>query len=412
MVEERVGPVRYVVGRIWPIVITQACVATGVGLNLTVASLATVQATGDERFGGLAQTCTIIGAMVLTIVATQIAARWGRIISLRFTIIFAIAGSVVCALAVGLGNRGEILLFLGLFLLGGGTVSALSARFAAVDKLGSGNDSTAAAAIAVVLMGSAIGSAVGPNLYGLFAEWDPQWLTPMQMAFAGSAVLFMLALAPLVAERRRSYMPVGYRGRSSLKKVRVQWNRNVITVFLVAAFNHSAMIALMTMAPLHTDHLFGPAGSGLVMTAHLLGMYAFGIWVSKALSKIGPQATLLLGAVILVGSAAALIVLHHLLIFFILGLFGVGLAWSIGMITTSSLVSRVSDVDQRVALQGGLDFAINVAAGISSLSAGLIVAAVGYPVLAAIVLVTACSLILLFALVPGPPGVASDGWEK
>lgn len=404
-----------VIRRIWPILITQICTSAAVGLNLTIAALAAVQVTGRDDLGGLAQTSTIIGATLITLAATRLAAVTDRLLSFRCTILLAVCGSLVCAIAVSAGGAFGWLVFVGLFLLGGGTVSALISRFVAAERIGP--TPQAASAIGAVLFGSAIGSAVGPNIYGAVSALTD---SPMPVTFLVSGVIFALGLIPLGVEKRKNYVSASHTGQrqqpwqqqrkesgeESGKRPRrrnyVAWRPGYAVIFTVAIIAHATMIGLMTMAPIYTDRAFGPAGSGLVMTAHLVGMYAFGPLVSVSLNRRGTAFTLVAGVGILLASIAMLVFLSSVLGFFVAGLFGVGLAWSVGMVTSSALVSHVKDVGQRVALQGRLDVNINIAAGVASIGAGVVVAAVGYPNLAAGVLVVVCLAV----------GVVAIGWWR
>lgn len=378
---------------IWPIVLTQACTSAAVGLNLTIAALAAVLVTGRENLGGLAQTSTILGATLITVVATRLAARADRLLSLRCTIVLAMLGSVVCSIAVAFSDRLGWILFVGLFLLGGGTVSTLTSRFVAAEKLGP-NEQTSSA-IGIVLFGSAAGSVIGPNLYGLVSAVTE---SAMQIAFLGSAAVFGLGLIPLSVEQRKDYTQNLKSHDQPDAGMRISWRPSYSRVFFVAIIAHSVMVSLMTMAPLYTDRAFGPSGSGVVMTAHLLGMYALGPLVSIALTKFGVRCMTAIGAALLVLSTCTLIFFHAVFALFILGLFGIGLGWSVGMLTSSSEVSKVATAGERVALQGRLDIWINLAAGVSSICSGVVVAAVGYANLAIVVLTIAVSATALYAL--------------
>lgn len=393
MSTERRTQQRSVAKLIWPIVLTQACTSAAVGLNLTIAALAAVLVTGQENLGGLAQTSTIIGATLITVAATHLAARADRLFSLRCTIVLAMLGSVVCSIAVAFSDRLGWLLFVGLFLLGGGTVSTLTSRFVAAEKLGP-NEQTSSA-IGIVLFGSAAGSVIGPNLYGLVSAATE---SAMQIAFLSSAAVFGLGLIPLSLEQRKDYTQTLKPHGQSDTEMRISWTSSYSRVFFIAIIAHSVMVSLMTMAPLYTDRAFGPSGSGVVMTAHLLGMYAFGPLVSVALTRFGLRCTTAIGAAVLALSTCTLIFFHGVFALFILGLFGVGLGWSVGMVTSSSEVSKVAAAGERVALQGRLDIWINLAAGVSSICSGVVVAAVGYPNLAIAVLIIAVVATVLFAL--------------
>ncbi|KQB86408.1 MFS transporter [Corynebacterium lowii] len=178
---------------IWPIILTQIFTSAGVGLNLTVAALAATSVTGTDKFGGLAQTSTILGATVITIATTHLNHRFGRLTSLRLSLFLAVAGSLICGLAVGQENELRWILFVGLFLLGGGTVGALLSRFVATEKVGNGKH--ASTAISSVLFGSAIGSAIGPNIYGIMAGLSAE---PMRLVFLFSALIFAGGILPLL----------------------------------------------------------------------------------------------------------------------------------------------------------------------------------------------------------------------
>ncbi|SES08778.1 Major Facilitator Superfamily protein [Corynebacterium cystitidis DSM 20524] len=354
------------------------------GLNLTIAALAAVEVTGKESLGGLAQTSTILGATFITIAATRISILKDRLFALRCTISVAALGSLVAHFAISTKGSNGWLLFVGLFLLGGGTVSALISRFTATEKVG--QSQKAASAIGVVLFGSAIGSMIGPNIYGLISL---NIESPMEWIFLWSALIFMIGLLALSFERRRSYSSEPPRSTTPSGSGRFIWNQSYVVIFAVGIIAHASMISLMTMAPIYTDRVFGPSGSGIVMTAHLLGMYALGPVVSSSLNRFGLRKTILGGATTFIISIFFLVFLHHSFILFTAGLFGVGVFWSVGMIASSTLASKVDDANQRIALQGRLDLAINIAAGVSSILSGFLVTMIGYPLLAALVFVLA-----------------------
>ena len=380
-------------GIIWTIIVTQAFTSAAVGLNLTVAALATVEVVGREDLGGLAQTCIIVGATVITILATRISIHTDRLFSLRFAIITAVLGSLVCSFAVASHNSFGWLLFVGLFLLGGGTVSTLVSRFVAAEKVFPTYQPSSA--IGAVLFGSAVGSVVGPNIYGIISRLTD---FPMPATFLISALIFFLSILPLALENKASYIKSSPENGSPNKVEKIIWKKEYLFLIYIAVIAHSSMISLMTMAPIYTDKTFGPSGSGIVMTAHLLGMYAFGPLVSLSLNKLGHSATLVYGILILFISLLLLILLHGFLSVFTLGLFGVGLAWSVGMITSSAMAAEIKDTGQRIAVQGKLDISINIAAGISSACSGIIVSYLGYPKLAICVMVAILFLIALFIM--------------
>lgn len=137
------------------------------------------------------------------------------------------------------------------------------------------------------------------------------------------------------------------------------------------------------------------------MTAHLLGMYAIGPFVSSSLNRFGLIKTISWGATAFLISIFLLVFLHSSFILFTVGLFGIGVFWSVGMIISSILASKIDDTDQRMALQGRLDLTINIAAGVSSTLSGILVTMIGYPLLAGLVFAFAfLAFVSVFSLKP------------
>ncbi|MDK8450055.1 MFS transporter [Corynebacterium mastitidis] len=363
--------------KIYPFLITQVFVSAGVALNLTVAALATATVTGRDSMGRLAQTSIIIGATIITTLSTLVTRTHGRLISLRLALGLAVLGSLLCSMAVSSTGALRWIIFVGLFLLGGGTVSALLSRFAAADSIK--NPTDASTAISMVLFGSAIGSAVGPHLYSVAARMSDN---PMHAVFLCSAAVFSLGLVPLFT-RKSSTTGIPLR-KTNRHKGLSPWAPTYTAIFCIGVFSHASMISLMAMAPIYSDKAFGVRGTSLTMTAHLLGMYALGPVVSAAIKKVRFRPLICLGAAIFLLSYSALILRPDSLTIFVTSLFGIGLAWSIGMISASTLASTVPDEHVRITLQGRLDMSINIAAGISSVISGVIVARWGYPTLAAV----------------------------
>ncbi|WPF65800.1 MULTISPECIES: MFS transporter [unclassified Corynebacterium] len=384
-----------VLKRIWPFLLAQVFTSAGVGLNLTVAALAAAAVTGNDSLGGLAQTSTIIGATLITALSTALTRARRRLVALRCSLGLAVIGSLLCGLAVSASDALQWTLFVGLFLLGGGTVSALLSRFAAADKVT--DPAHASTAISAVLFGSAIGSAVGPQAYGWIMRLTD---SPMPLVFLCSAAIFALGLIPLLREKTSAPADSPYRGGAG--KAPLRWRPAYTSIFLIGVFSHATMVSLMAMAPLHTDKEFGPSGTSLIMTAHLLGMYALGPVVSVAIRKLGFPVVLCAGATVFGASYLALIFAPGSLPVFVAGLFGVGFGWSIGMISASTLAATIADSHHRITLQGRLDMSINIAAGLSSIVSGIAVAQWGYSALAA-----SNALLLLGVL-----GTAAVLWRK
>ncbi|WP_370288042.1 MFS transporter [Nocardioides sp.] len=122
---------------------------------------------------------------------------------------------------------------------------------------------------------------------------------------------------------------------------------------------------------------------GLVISVHVLGMFAFAPLVGWAADRWGRPRVLaaggatLLAALLLCASSpegASWQVSA--------GLFLLGLGWSLGMVASSTLVAEHAPLDARPDVQGMSDLAMGVAGAGGGALAGLVVQVAGYPTLA------------------------------
>ncbi|MGZ4519836.1 MAG: MFS transporter [Mycobacteriaceae bacterium] len=164
--------------------------------------------------------------------------------------------------------------------------------------------------------------------------------------------------------------------------------------------SHVVMVGLMSMTPVHMGH--GGATLkviGLVITAHIAGMYALSPVVGWLADRLGRIPVLVLGAGLLGASAVVLAGTgagnaEQLTV----GLVLLGLGWSCGLVAGSALLIDSVPAADRTAVQGLSDLAMNVGGAVGGVVAGAVVASESYAVLAtgAAVLVGAYLMVVLF----------------
>ncbi|MFT2711796.1 MULTISPECIES: MFS transporter [unclassified Clavibacter] len=359
------------------LVAAQVAASTGAGLSLTIASVAVLELSGSERIAGLAQTAIVVGASVLTLPVSRLAARAGRRWSLGLAYALAMLGALVCAAAIAASAWEAVLL--GLSLVGGGTVAGLAARFAAAETARRPRD--AALAIALVLWASTVGSIVGPNLVSLTGLGASSGAFMLLAALYATAALVVMLAVPSSSSR-----PGRARARSSTATVlRVLRGRPTASAGLgLSAIVHVTMVALMAMAPVHLHHDMAPdAVVGLVMSGHLAAMYGLSPLFGLVIARHGARGSAI-ASMIIVCSAGAILALSASgdEIGFGLGLALLGIGWSMGMVAGSALVVEALEPEERLATQGTTDLVINVGGGAASIVAGVVVAGQGYASLA------------------------------
>lgn len=369
----------------------------GVSSGIAVGSLLAEEILGSADLAGLGGTFQVLGGALIAIPMARLMAARGRRPGLVLGLTLGIAGALVLT-ASGLLSSFPLLL-LGSALFGGATATNSQARYAAADLA---EDRHRGRDLSVVVWATTIGAVLGPNLIGpagaLARSMDLPSLTgPFIFSLVGfvlAAVLLAVRLRPdpllLARERDRAstdpqelleqLKPHG----SVVRGLRVAAGIPAAALGLVTvALGHAVMVSVMVMTPLHMHH--GGAELrviGLVISVHILGMFAFSPLVGLAVDRFGARPIVLLASGVLVGAAllaaqaptgwsAGLTV----------ALFLLGLGWSGTLVSGSTLIAGAVPVAERAGVQGASDLAMGLAAGGGGALAGVVVAQLGYGVL-------------------------------
>lgn len=355
--------------------LAQVAASTATGTVLTIASITALTLSGSEQIAGLVQTSTVVGASALTLPIARLASSRGRRTALAVGYGVAMLGAALAAAAV-LSGLAALLLGAAM-LLGGGTVAGLAARFSAAE-LSPGN---AALAISLVLWASTAGSIVGPILAGAVATSSAEAFLLVAALYGVSAVCVLVGLP-----RSPARSTVAADGRLRVGDVVAVLRRRprALIGLVVSVSVHATMIALMTLAPVQLHARGEPtAVIGLLMSAHLAGMYALSPLVGLLVRRAGAPRCAAVGLGLSIAAAALLGAgVTGGTPLFAVGLTLLGVAWSIGMIAGSTLVTESLSRRDRTATQGATDLAINLGGGAASIVAGAVVAAAGYAPLA------------------------------
>jgi MFS family permease len=140
----------------------------------------------------------------------------------------------------------------------------------------------------------------------------------------------------------------------------------------------TTMVMVMNITPVHMTHFeHGLDEISLVISAHILGMYALSPLTGWISDRRGRRATIGLGAIMLIGSCV-LAPTNPETIPLAASLFLLGLGWNFCFVAGSSLLT------DRLRIQGASDLVVSVASAIGSLSSGEIMARVGFSTATAI----------------------------
>jgi MFS family permease len=364
-------------------------ILSGVGVAGTVAagSLLVSSISNSETLAGLSQTTAVLGAAAMAIPLSKLTQRGGRRLGLSvgYTV-----GLVGAAFAI-FGGSQRILpaMLLGTFLVGAASASGYQARFAATDLA---DDSHRSRQLSYVVWGSTIGAVAGPNLMGpsgALAEslGLPKLVGPYILAFVTlgmGALVIWLFLKPdpyLTAANLRSKSEENHVLLSARKTLRlIKQNPTALFAIAAIAIGHVAMVSVMVMTPVHMAHVdVTLTVIGLVISIHILGMYAFSPLVGSLSDRMGRRWVIQLGVIILLASCLISgLADPHNSIQLGFGLFLLGLGWSCTLIAGSALLSESVETKLRPSSQGASDLLMNLMGAGGGAMAGVIIGTLGY----------------------------------
>ncbi|MBF4162274.1 MFS transporter [Nocardioides sp. CBS4Y-1] len=378
------------------LVLAQAVGAVGITIGIATASLLARDISGREGLAGLTQTFQVLGAAAASYLLARVMARSGRRIGLTTGYLLGALGAVLAVLAGAVGSM--TLLLLGALLLGSTTAANSGARYAATDLA---RDELRARSLATVVWATTVGAVAGPNLsgpagrlarsLGVPALTGPFLVGSLGMLLAALVVTLLLRPDPLLLARDHAAAAAGPAGATtpggtSWGRVGEALRERPVLVAAIAglAGSHAAMVAVMVMTPLHMEH--GGASLeiiGVVISVHVLGMFAFSPLVGWLADRWGRPRVLALGAGVLLAALllAALSPAGSSPQIFG-GLFLLGLGWSCGTVASSTLVAEHAPLDARADVQGVADLVMNTSAAAAGALAGVVVSLAGYPALA------------------------------
>ncbi|GAA8847219.1 MFS transporter [Helicobacter pylori] len=389
---------------------SQVLGGVGVSAGAAVGALLAADVSGSETWAGLGGTAQTLGGALAALVVARVMAAKGRRPGLTTGYLMAIIGGLLIVAASVVGSFAVLLI--GFLLFGGATAANSQARFAATDLA---DDAHRGRHLSVVVWATTIGAVAGPNLTGP-GQWVarqlhlPALVGPYVLSLVGialAALVLTAALRPdplltarsLQVDHEEPDPMAGLEGEATRGWAVIRTRPDALMGVVAVALGHVVMVSVMIMTPLHMRH--GQAGLeiiGLVISLHVVGMYAFSPLTGWAVDRWGSRAVIAVGAGVLLTAsllAASTTSGHSLRLTAALVLLGMG--WSCTLIAGSTLLTAAVPLRQRPAAQGLSDVAMGLAGGGGGALAGVVVGWWGYPALG---LLAGGAALLLGLLVP------------
>lgn len=358
-------------------------VASGIAVGaLLVASM------GGTEMAGFGQALSVLGAGLLAVPLATLAVRHGRRRSLAAGYAVAAAGGAIVLVAARLGWLP--LLLVELLLFGAAQTANLQTRYAASELASPARRATT---MSFVIWATTIGSVLGPNLstagatlgrgFGLPGLAGPYLFSFAAFVLAGLVVSAMFA-GRSTPDTAAAAAPVKRKGAGPA----LRWAaRHPVARFAVVLIvtGHAVMVGLVSMTPVHLGHHgHGLRVVGLVISLHILGMYALSPLVGWLADRIGALRSALLGLLLLGGAALVILRAPDGLVPITAALVLLGLGWSGTTISGSVLLAGVDSGAVRVPLQGATDALMNFGGAAAAILAGPLLSWIGFGGLAVV----------------------------
>lgn len=379
----------------------------GVASGISVGGILAAQLAGTTAASGFVQTASTLGAGLVAVPLANLAVRAGRRWALSTGFALGAAGAALVFTAAALGQFW--LMAVGMLFFGAASASGLQARYAAVDGAPPEN---AGRAMAIVIWATTVGSVAGPNLSEPGRQLGIRLgAVPLSGPFLFSLVAFVTAAlviatfylgTPHPAEAQPGAVPttkghdagkpapaVVRPGRGAGSRKHGAWaalrlaSHNPRALFALASVTggHMIMVGVMVMTPVAMDaHGHSLEIIGIVISLHILGMYAASPVFGWLVDRLGAGRVVGLGCGIFLAAIGlgAAVADSSDPVFMSIALTTLGLGWSACLIGGSSLLNASVSEDIRVPLQGANDMMMNFGAAGMAAVAGPVLAAGGF----------------------------------
>ena len=361
--------------------------STGHIAAVTVATVVAADLTATNTLSGVPAAAVVLGAAAGSTLLSRFMAIRGRRIGLTLGYCISVVGAVIAA--SGVISRSFPLFLAGTVLIGFGNSANQLSRYAAADLY---EPSRRATALSLVVWGATVGAVLGPNLVAPAGNLAVAVGLP---ALSGAYLIPILFVAPAALLTFVRLRPDPYdladtsdtsRGELAPGSTSLGWlmRRPHVPVAMVALVaGQVVMVLVMTMTPLHmSQHGHGLAAIGVVISAHVFGMFALSPVSGRLTDRFGSQPVIFAGLAILAGSATmSALAPPEGGTLLLIALFLLGFGWSLGYVAGSALLTTGLSLPERTRLQGLTDALIWSSAAGASLASGVVVATAGYTTL-------------------------------
>ncbi len=369
------------------VILSQVLGGAGLAAGVAVGALLAQDMLGSESIAGLPAGLFTLGSALAAYLVGRISNVAGRRTGLALGFLTGALGAAGIVVAAVISSPA---LFFGcLFVYGAGTATNLQARYAGTDLAPPHRKATA---VSIAMVATTFGAVAGPNLIeptGRFAEAvgapalsGPFMLAAVAYGAAGLVLLALLRPDPLLAARASGLATPPTRAVTARADTPIR-DRRLVAGAVVMVLTQIAMIAIMTMTPVHMrSHGHGLGAVGLVIGAHIAAMFLPSLVTGVLVDRIGrmPMAVAS-GVTLLAAGLVAAMAPGHSMMLLTVALVLLGLGWNFGLISGTALIVDAAPPASRAVVQGKVDVLIALAGAGGGALSGVVVASTSFATL-------------------------------
>lgn len=373
------------------VVASQVFGGAGLAAGVTVGALLAQDMLGGAGVAGLPAALFTLGSALAVYLVGRLSQSAGRRpgLTLGFLAGAVGAGGIVVAAVI----TSPPLLFVSLFVYGSGTATNLQARYAGTDLAPPRGRATA---VSVAMVATTFGAVAGPNsveatgrlaeALGIPALAGPFLLAAVAYSLAGIVLFIFLRPDPFLVARAldEQHPPPPPSATDDPGEIPPQAaDRRVLVGATVMVLAQIAMVAIMTMTPVHMRHHGHSLGQvGFVIGIHIGAMFLPSLVTGVLVDRLGriPMAAASAATLLAAGVLAAVAPADSMpLLTLALALLGLG--WNFGVISGTALLIDGTPLHTRARTQGTVDVLIALAGAGGGAISGWVVAGTSYAVL-------------------------------
>ncbi|MEO7117347.1 MAG: MFS transporter [Candidatus Limnocylindrales bacterium] len=389
--------------------------STGHIAAVTVTSIVALELGGDRSLAGVPAAATVLGAALGATILGAVMGRWGRRPGLTGGYLVGIAGALIAITGIVAGSLPVLLL--GCIGIGFGNSSNQLSRYAAADLFPAKRRGSA---IGTIVWAATVGAVIGPNLVepsgGVAVGLGlPRLAGPFLVPVVLVALAALLSFALLRPDPRdlADHLDDPDRPDQTAAPLGQILRRPAVALAVLALIaSQFVMVLIMTMTPLHMiDHGNDLGAVGLVISAHVFGMFALAPISGRLTDRFGSVPMIYAGTVMLAVSG----ILSALApptgqVLLLIALFLLGWGWNLGFVAGSSMLTGGVSRVERARIEGIADALIWSTAAVASLGSGFLLAGFGFAslgIIGAVIVAVVGAVFLLGRGALGRPPQAS-----